>query len=295
MKGIRMANLAFKKQGERPFSADSHDLRLRRLRKRAGSWVKAAWTIKNRMSKPTRFVGITLTYRDGVDWEPLHVSDCIKLMRSHLNNKKVGKQLYGYLWVAELQERGAVHYHLCLAVDPRAKIPYFDEAGWWPHGMTRVETLRGPNETYLGKYLEKSEQKRDEFPRGLRMFAAVLCIDVTDEALFWFRMSGAPPCVYKAIMAFWHDMKWKKTPFPYARARGWKWKPMPGGGWLVSIAPFSVERARAEVWFSDYECLGVVVDDVEGDESEAFEVEEGYWDRLVSALPGVRLGGDPSC
>ncbi|MEX1143480.1 MAG: hypothetical protein WEC16_01460 [Anaerolineales bacterium] len=106
---------------------------------------------------------VTLTYRNIEDWQPKHVTQFIRKVR-----RVLGLGLLGYFWVAEMQQRGAVHYHVVLAVRHGARMPKPDEAGLWVHGLTRIELVRHVY-AYLSKYLQKDGQKA-KFPRGIRTF-----------------------------------------------------------------------------------------------------------------------------
>jgi hypothetical protein len=139
---------------------DSEGARLRRMRKRVFAWSRVApggcW-----------YILVTLTYAPGCEPRARDVSEFMRRVRRHL-----GEHLLGYCWVAEVQRRGALHYHVVLAVDgPGVKIPKPDVAGWWVHGMTRVERARSPV-GYLASYVKKNNQKSG-LPSGFRMFAVV--------------------------------------------------------------------------------------------------------------------------
>jgi len=74
-----------------------------------------------------------------------------------------------YVWVAELQKRGAVHYHVLLWIPRRWRIPAPDKKGWWKHGSSNVTRVRNPV-GYVAKYASKFESKgQAEFPKGLRL------------------------------------------------------------------------------------------------------------------------------
>lgn len=60
-----------------------------------------------------------------------------------------------YVWVSELQKRGALHYHLLIWVPRRLRLPRPDSCGWWPHGMSNIETARNPV-GYMVKYATKT-------------------------------------------------------------------------------------------------------------------------------------------
>jgi hypothetical protein len=111
---------------------------------------------------------VTLTYRPGVKWEARHVSGFLRKVRAEL-----GERLFGYVWVAELQKRGAVHYHVLLWVASGARIEMPDKSGAWEWGDTKIELARSP--WYVLKYTSKGHLEGEgAFPKGCRMFAVVL-------------------------------------------------------------------------------------------------------------------------
>ena len=110
---------------------------------------------------------ITTTYCGEVgQWRPEHISDALRLVRKWMARR--GYRLR-YVWVAELQERGEVHYHvLCWLPRARGQMPpFWDKQGWWPHGSTRCEWAYSPV-GYMAKYATKVGQK-DRLPGGARM------------------------------------------------------------------------------------------------------------------------------
>jgi hypothetical protein len=107
---------------------------------------------------------VTLTYRGVYDWQPLHLSRCLKAVRKWCAKRRVR---FRYVWVAELQKRGAVHYHLAIWLPKRIQLPKFDKQGWWPHGMTQRVIAKNPV-GYLMKYLSKLGPLQS-FPKGARI------------------------------------------------------------------------------------------------------------------------------
>jgi len=109
---------------------------------------------------------ITLTYRPGEQYEARHVSECVKRLRHWCARRN---WRLPYEWKAELQKRGAVHYHLvvwfpiCLGI----RALRLDELSWWPHGMTQFQWARKDPVRYIAKYISKVES--EEMPKGLRM------------------------------------------------------------------------------------------------------------------------------
>lgn len=109
---------------------------------------------------------ITLTYRDGGDWKRRHISDFLKQMRRWMKARDAGLL---YAWVAELQKRGALHYHLIVWVPRRLRLPRPDASGWWPHGMSNIETARNPV-GYMVKYATKTRpEDLKRLKKGVRL------------------------------------------------------------------------------------------------------------------------------
>lgn len=115
---------------------------------------------------------LTLTYRPGVEWSRRHVSELVAHIRAYLAARD--HELH-YVWVAELQVRGAVHYHVVVWLPSGLTLPKPDKRGWWRHGSTRIEWARRAV-AYIAKYCSKGADDRDSaggsdraFPRGLRV------------------------------------------------------------------------------------------------------------------------------
>lgn len=109
---------------------------------------------------------LTLTYRPGVDWSKRHISEFLDRLRKWLGARDA-KLLYA--WVAELQGRGALHYHVLVWVPRRLRLPRPDASGWWPHGMSNVETARNPV-GYMVKYATKTRpEDLARLPKGVRL------------------------------------------------------------------------------------------------------------------------------
>lgn len=104
---------------------------------------------------------ITLTYR-GIDgYRGRHISEYLNELR-----RTVAFPLR-YVWVLELQRRGAPHYHLVLWVPRGERIPMPDRSGMWRHGSSQVERARSPI-AYIMKYASKGTET-DAIPRGARI------------------------------------------------------------------------------------------------------------------------------
>jgi len=131
--------------------------------------------IANNGFRPPVVWFVTLTYRPGVDWASSHVRDAVNKFRDWC---KVRGFPCRYTWVAELQGRGAVHYHLLAWLPPGVRMPMWDRrtvtpsgkrmACWWPHGMTNRQVAKS-GVGYLMKYLSKLGELT-RFPKGLRLY-----------------------------------------------------------------------------------------------------------------------------
>ena len=118
---------------------------------------------------------VTLTYVGVDDWRADHISAASERYKRHCARLRVPCR---YLWVAELQKRGAVHYHLIAWLPKGVRMPHWDVetvtvAGrpvraFWSHGMTNVEQAR-TGVGYLMKYLSKLDDVT-AFPPHLRLY-----------------------------------------------------------------------------------------------------------------------------
>jgi hypothetical protein len=129
-----------------------------------------------------RLVMVGLTYKPGDGYEPNHIRDFMSLAK-----RKLGTKLLGYAWVGEMQERGAIHYHVLLYLAKGARLPKPDKAGWWKHGSSSVTSAKSPY--YLLSYTKKKYQKDyDKFPKGMRAFAVWVKESLLSERLRYFSL-----------------------------------------------------------------------------------------------------------
>lgn len=189
------------------FTPDPDASRIARLRRAVGFSARVHLTDAPDLS---RCIMVTLTYRGVHDWAPRHISDCLQYVRRWFRARELELR---YVWVCELQKRGAPHYHLALWVPPGVELPYFDAVGWWPHGMSRVEVARGAV-GYLMKYLSKGGRAEDHrLPGGARVFG------VGGLGHYWRAMRrwlGLPAFVRARV----------------APAECRRWQRSEGGGWV---------------------------------------------------------------
>lgn len=187
--------------------------RLRRTQRRVKAWAEVIQPYLDRV-QDYRLVMITLTYKEVDGWEVGHIREFMLRIRKELRGA-----LLAYAWVAELQKRGAVHYHVLVLVKKGVSIPEPDTAGWWVHGMTRIETARSP--FYVLTYTGKEYQKMGYFPKGLRMFAVWISPEAVPAVTRWFfRLSALPGWLVEELRGI--------------GIVGAKFKRVPGGGWSVA-------------------------------------------------------------
>jgi hypothetical protein len=151
-------------------------------------------------------VMVTLTYADVDGWSPRHISEFSKRVREWARRQGV---VVPYLWVAELQKRGAVHYHVLLWMPKGLTLPKPDKRGWWVHGMTRTERARNPV-GYLAKYASKGDAE-GVFPKGLRLSGFGGIAPATRQERAWWML----PLYLRESSTVWEAFRRR-----------------PGGGWL---------------------------------------------------------------
>lgn len=132
---------------------------------------------------------LTFTYRNGADWEPQDIKRWLQATRKQFQRK--GAALH-YVWVAELQKRGAIHYHAIVWVPRGHFIRKPDLCGLWPKGSTQIAKARNAV-GYLAKYAGKGlaapldpDGREIRFPRGARIQGAGgLAQSGVIEARYW--------------------------------------------------------------------------------------------------------------
>ena len=202
--------------------------RYKRLRKSVITSAKLLLESKQRDGFRFFLAMLTLTYAPGNEWHARHISDLQKKIRRYLG--KHGKS-YDFVWVCELQERGAPHYHILILVPHGVRLPMPDVMGWWPHGSTRIEKVEKAI-GYLIKYVSKGQDTIHKFVRGQRTHGSGgLCKAAQMERRWWM----AP----QYVREHWPEMK-----SDVRRA--------PGGGWM--------SRETGEFMPSPWQFLGYVKD-----------------------------------
>lgn len=154
---------------EFPISTDVHAVRERRIKSlRRNVWA-AGKLHANNAAKGDRCWFVTLTYRGVSDWSPRHISEAIRSFRHWCKKRGLVPR---YVWVAELQQRGAMHYHLAVWLPAGVSCPMWDKGGrnyapFWPHGMTNRQIARNAV-GYLMKYMSKVGIHH-EYPKHARI------------------------------------------------------------------------------------------------------------------------------
>ena len=162
---------------------DKQQVRVTRLRKSLGV---AAKQLHNLGSKRQKVWMLTLTYAgDNSAWRPEHISRYLDALRKW-HYAATGCKKVRYAWVAELQQRGVIHYHVIVWLSaaltpPKPDTPWrridkrgntFHEPAMWPHGMSNRMRSTAPV-AYLMKYASKIESKNvGTFPHGARIHGA---------------------------------------------------------------------------------------------------------------------------
>lgn len=109
------------------------------------------------------------------DWAAHHMSRTIDRFRNWCRSFGIPCR---YTWVAELQTRGAVHYHMLVWLPVGCTMPKWDKwhklasgvtrPPFWPYGMSNTQTSTA-GVGYLMKYLSKLGELT-RFPKGLRLY-----------------------------------------------------------------------------------------------------------------------------
>ncbi len=157
--------------------------RLRRLRRSVLTAVRMhEFELTHQRFKPAM---LTLTYRRVDGWHGRHISDLLQRVRVWLRRR--GHRMR-YVWVAELQQRGALHYHVLLWLPRGLTLPKPDKQGWWTHGSTRIEWARQAA-GYLAKYASKLDTKVGTgFPPGARLHGRGGLEEFGASVASWFNL-----------------------------------------------------------------------------------------------------------
>lgn len=151
---------------------------------------------------------VTLTYAGtNADWKPEHLTRAMTAFRNWCTRQGFACR---YVWVAELQKRGVIHYHIAAWLPKGQRMPKWDQCGWWHCGMTN--TLRAKHATaYLMAYLKKGDlEARGSLPKGARNYGVGGLDHSLRRARRWLRL----PAFVQGNSSIWD-----------------RWKRVDGGGW----------------------------------------------------------------
>lgn len=150
------------------------DRRVKRLKKSV--WASGhLHKLADKGHRPPVCWFVTLTYVGVNDWLPEHITKAVTRFRNWCISKGVPCR---YTWVSELQQRGAVHYHLLAWLPVGLRMPFWDHttrkrfgavrSAFWPHGQSNTQPAYS-GVGYLMKYLSKLGEFH-RFPKGLRLY-----------------------------------------------------------------------------------------------------------------------------
>lgn len=173
--------LSITKQRDR-VEVSQRENRLRRMR----SGVLTAGRLLSEQSQAGGFrfkcAMLTLTYANGDDHRAGHLGEIVRTIRKYLNRRDAPMR---YVWVAEVQKRGALHYHMLIWLPRGLTLPKPDKQGWWRWGSTRIEWARKAA-GYLAKYVSKGEEAA--LPKGCRMHGSGGLADQWRQEARWWRL-----------------------------------------------------------------------------------------------------------
>ena len=154
---------------------DLFEQRLALMRRRVHGWASVVKHLGETM--PLRLVMVDLTYSAENTYQAGDIREYLKVTK-----KRLGENLVAWAWVAELQRRGEVHYHVIFAFKRGTSFPMPDKGGGWRKGSSKVQTARTP--FYIVKYVGKEYQKDlARYPKGCRLYAVTVRPKTARETL----------------------------------------------------------------------------------------------------------------
>ena len=160
-------SLEFAKRRLGASAAHAIDRKGSRLRRMKHSVLTAARLTDEQLRRGSfryHAVMVTLTYEVGQTWHRRNLSSFLHRVRQW--HKGHGKKM-NYVWTAEMQKRGEVHYHVVFWMPSGLTLPKPDRKGWWNHGMSNVMPCK-TGVGYIAKYASKGAEG-PAFPRGVRI------------------------------------------------------------------------------------------------------------------------------
>jgi hypothetical protein len=172
---------------------------------------------------------VTLTYAGtNDDWRPEHLTRAMDAFRVWCKREGFACR---YVWVAELQKRGVIHYHVAAWLPRGVRMPKWDERGWWHCGMSN--TIKAKHATaYLMAYLKKGDlEARGSLPKGARNYGVGGLDHSLRRARRWLRLPSFVQA-NSSIHDTWH------------RATGGGWTAPDGRHFASEFAQVSVGGVR---------------------------------------------------
>lgn len=214
-------------------SISARQSRLLRLKHHVRTASRLIKETMAREGRKWRAVFVTLTYRPGVEWSPRHITGYIKNVRMWAGRRGASM---GYVWVAEMQKRGAVHYHAVIWLPASLRLPRPDKSGWWKHGSSNVQAVKRNAIGYLMKYVSKGVGNDPDMPSGARVCG-----------------SGGLDSMARDEFHYWRLPRYVRQNIEI----GDRCRRADGGGW--------VSRRTGEVWRSDWGLFAISRKPVEPD------------------------------
>jgi len=165
-----------------------HDYRLTRMKTGTLTAARLCEETIRRGGFRVRAWFVTLTYRPGESWSPRHVRGFLDCMRQWVKRNGPKGTKLRYCWTAELQDRGAVHYHLIFWLPKRLSMPKPDKRKWWAHGSSNRVLVEKNAVGYIASYLSKGDASPGgpQFPKGCRICGAGgFDAEARREARYW--------------------------------------------------------------------------------------------------------------
>lgn len=140
--------------------------RVKRMRRAIGHAARLIHFDATSERQRYRKTFITLTYADSDAWDAGHIRQFVRRLRDWCRARGFPCR---FVWCSELQQRGAVHYHVLVWVPRRFLVPKPDNRGWWTHGSSNIKEAQNAV-SYIAKYASKTTAAQAaRYPVGARM------------------------------------------------------------------------------------------------------------------------------
>lgn len=161
---------------------DQFRVRMDKMKMRIMAWSSCVAEYGHKNKIVMYMIG--LTYRGVGDYDAGDIRKFMKRLK-----QRYGKDLLAWAWVSELQERGAVHYHILIVLPKGVRYVFPDKAGDWKHGTSSV--IKARSAFYLFSYVKKKYQKDlANYPKGCRLYATSIRFGGDEVKQKYRRMAG---------------------------------------------------------------------------------------------------------